>query len=142
LVPELVTRVLEILADTGAVVILSTSWRSFAQLRPLIMAALPDGRVVGQTAHGFTNHTRPREIADFLELPEVKGRVQSWAVVDDMDLLEQAANTVSLSHDFYCKLQENFVRTNKSVGLDEAGKRRLAEILQGHVDSKVKERRR
>jgi len=130
LVPELVARLHWVLVATGAVVVLSSSWRLFAELRPLIIAALPAGLVVGQTALGFHNHLRPREIADFLDLPAVQRRPLRWAVVDDMDLGSQAAAMAGrLPCGFPEGLERNFVRTDKTTGLDETCAGRLMHVL-------------
>merc|ERR1712107_551946 len=46
---ELLVRSTKVVEATNASVVLSSSWRSFACLRALIIAALPFGVVVGQT---------------------------------------------------------------------------------------------
>jgi len=87
---------------------------------------------------GFDNHTRPREIFDFLQLAEVSAELAKpgagWAAVDDMDLVAQlrdlAAKDAKL-RGFGVELQQRFVRTNKNWGLDTAGAGKLIQILNG-----------
>jgi len=134
--PVLVKRFRGVLERTGAVAMLSTSWRSFDELRPLAIQCLPPGLVIGQTPAGFQNHVRPREIFDALHEPRVQAALQvpgaSWAVVDDMNLLAQAEDLAAGDKKlraFVPQLQQRFVRTDKSIGLDEASAARLMELL-------------
>jgi len=136
LLPEPLTYLRSALAATRAVVVLSTSWRNFSSLRPLIAGVLAPGIVVGQTSEGFFNHVRPREIASFLSLPDVQHALAvpgaGWAVVDDMDLLAQAEalapGDASMGR-FLLELQLRFVRTDGSVGLDGLGENSIRRIL-------------
>lgn len=135
LTPELFSRTLNVLQTSGCSVVLSTSWRSFAELRPLILGVLPTAAVVGQTPHGFENHTRAQEIAAFLALPEVVAAMNhpgsSWAVVDDMDLVEMANKDPAVKKHFRFELAKSFVKTDKNLGLDEAGAAQLVQLLTG-----------
>jgi len=117
-------------------VALSSSWRSFDDLRPLIVAALPAGCVVGQTPHGFQNHCRPHEVAELLNEPHLKILLAqpgaSWAIVDDMNLLKQAqalAPTDTEVRRLLPELMLRFVRTDKSVGLDSTAAKELQRLL-------------
>merc|ERR1712137_1233083 len=103
---------------------ISSSWRSFDELRPLIVAALPAGCVVGQTPCGFQNYIRPREVAELLKEPHLKRLLAqpgaSWAVVGDMNLLKQAESLAATDIEVRRLLPElklRFVRTDKSFGL-------------------------
>jgi hypothetical protein len=125
-----------VLAASGAVVVLSTSWRNFASLRSLIAGVLSPGMVAGQTRTGFQNHTRPSELASFLALPEVRDELVSpgagWAAVDDMALIAQAealASADAAVKNFLPEFRRRFVRTDKSVGLDGAAETSLLGIL-------------
>lgn len=138
LCPVRLARLQSILESTRAVVVLSSSWRSFDELRPLMLGCLPRGRVVGQTPAGFTNHTRPREILDVLQEPSVQQALAmpgaSWAAVDDMNLVSQAQDLASSDRAvkaFVPNLRQHFVRTDKHVGLDGIGIERLRRILAG-----------
>lgn len=134
---ELFAGLKRVLASSGAVVVLSTSWRNFASLRPLIAGVLAPGSIVGQTPEGFQNHTRPREIASFLAQPQVRhelaARGASWAVVDDMALIAQGEDLVRAGDaavkSFLPELRCRFVRTDKSVGLDVEAEASLLRIL-------------
>jgi len=127
-------RLMRVLHESGCSVVLSTSWRSFDELRPLILGVLPAGSVVGQTRKGFENHTRPREIQAFLEIPEVAAAVSQegaeWAVADDMDLVAMAAADTTLKKQFRSSLASRFVRTDKTLGLQDGDAAQLVQILQ------------
>jgi len=127
--PDLLSGIRKAIVDTGAFVILSSTWRSWPQLRVLIMAALPKGSVVGQTPledpgdGSWVNCVRPREIRHCLSQIEADvGPVTSWAAVDDMNLIGQANDLAK--HDKSMKrfkevLDAHFVKTDEYVGLDE-----------------------
>jgi len=134
--PTLIVRLCSIVAETACVVAISSSWRSFDELRPLIVAAMPAGCVVGQTPHGFQNHCRPREVAELLNEPRLKTLLAqpgaSWAIVDDMNLLKQAqalAATDTNVRRLLPELELRFVRTDQSVGLDSTATKELLRLL-------------
>jgi len=133
-----ILRLREVLESARAVVVLSSSWRSFDELRPLALSCLPPGRIIGQTAVGFQNHTRPREIFDLLCEPRVQGALcepgAAWAAIDDMDLVSQAKGLATSDRDiraFVPQLERCFVRTDKHIGLDATGAARLLHVLGG-----------
>eukprot|EP00931_Biecheleriopsis_adriatica_P005960 TRINITY_DN107425_c0_g1_i1.p1 TRINITY_DN107425_c0_g1~~TRINITY_DN107425_c0_g1_i1.p1 ORF type:complete len:508 (+),score=94.15 TRINITY_DN107425_c0_g1_i1:51-1574(+) len=134
--PKLLERLRQILTETGAVVVLSTTWRSYGSLRSLIVGALWHGCVIGQTPAGFSIHARPREIVDFLEQPKVRKLLASpgasWSVVDDMNLIAQAKDLAASDHAVRRLLPEfsqRFVQTDKSVGLEDNHVEQLVRIL-------------
>jgi len=136
LVPMLLARLHSIVAETSCVVAISSSWRSFHELRPLIVAALPAGCVVGQTPHGFQNFCRPREVAELLNEPHLKTQLAQpgarWAIVDDMNLLKQAEALAATDTEVSRLLPElklRFVRTDQSVGLNDMATKELLRLL-------------
>jgi len=135
--PVFLSRLREIIAATGASVVLSSTWRNWPQLRVLIMAALPKGSVVGQTPledeQVWRNDVRPREIRDFLHQIEANiGHVTSWAAIDDMDLIRQA-NALACKDpsmiDFAERLVAHFVKTEKDSGLQDPQAAHLLQLL-------------
>jgi hypothetical protein len=133
----LLSRLREVILQTGASVILSSTWRNWPQLRVLIMAALPKGCVVGQTPledpQVWRNDVRPREIRDFLvQIQADVGQLTAWAAVDDMDLVSQVnalAKTDKSMRRFARELESHFVKTEQNVGFDEAHAARLVQLL-------------
>lgn len=133
----LLFRMREVVLQTGASVILSSTWRNWAQLRVLIMAALPNACVVGQTPLEdptvWRNDVRPREIRDFLAQFEAQGgQVAAWAAVDDMDLVSQAnalAKTDKSMRVFAREFDNHFVKTEQDTGSDEEHAARLLQLL-------------
>merc|ERR1739845_28543 len=109
------------MGQTGASVILSSTWRNWPELRVLIMAALPGGCVVGQTPledpQVWRNDVRPREIRDVLiQIQAEVGQVAAWAAVDDMDLVSQVnalAQTDKSMRCFARELDRHFVKTEQ-----------------------------
>jgi hypothetical protein len=133
----LLFRLREVILQTGASVILSSTWRNWPQLRVLIMAALPNGCVIGQTPledpQVWRNDVRPREIRDFLiQIQAEVGQVTAWAAVDDMDLVSQVhalAKTDKSMRRFARELESHFVKTAQNVGFNEAHAARLVQLL-------------
>jgi hypothetical protein len=133
--PTLLTRLLEMIIATNAVVVLSTSWRNFPELRPLIISALPQGRVIGQTPAGYDNHVRPQEIWRFLQQAEVQAAFSSWVALDDMDLVAQArdlSKTDKGMAKFVHDLSRHFVKTDKTIGLDSVCASKALALLTAH----------
>lgn len=130
LISELVVRVRSVLVETGAIVVLSSSWRHWGNLRTLIIGALPACSVVGQTPAGFRNESRPCEIAHFLESVGEIRAVSSWAVIDNMDLLSISQSSKGDAVlPFLPELERRFVRTDKSVGITDMNAAHLIRIL-------------
>jgi hypothetical protein len=137
LCPVLLSRMREVVLRTGASVVLSSTWRHWAQLRALIIAALPKGCVVGQTPledpQVWRNDVRPREIRDFLNQIEAEvGQGVAWAAVDDMDLVSQGnrlARTDKSMRAFAGAFSSHFAKTEKDVGFDDEHAARLAQLL-------------
>lgn len=135
--PALLSRLREVIAATGASVVLSSTWRNFPQLRVLIMAALPKGSVVGQTPledeRVWRNDVRPREIRDFLCQVEADvGHVTAWAAVDDMDLISQANGLAWKDPSmiaFAERLVAHFVKTEKESGFEDLQAAHLLQLL-------------
>lgn len=135
---HLLRRLREVLEAARAVVVLSSSWRAFDELRPLALGCLPRGRIIGQTAVGFQNHTRPREILDLLREPRIQGALSdpgaAWAAIDDMDLVAQAQGLAASDREvkaFVPQLERCFVRTDKHIGFEAGDAARLLHILSG-----------
>mmetsp|Transcript_46625 Transcript_46625/g.141491 ORF Transcript_46625/g.141491 Transcript_46625/m.141491 type:complete len:219 (-) Transcript_46625:65-721(-) len=135
----------QVLEDTSASVVLSSTWRSSEDLRQAILAALEalvSGCVVGQTLQdpSYRNDLRPAEIAAFLSLPEVERAMRlpgsTWCAVDDMNLKKQAKALVGkrahwLVQRMLPALERNFVRTDRCVGLDAGGAASIVMALIG-----------
>jgi len=143
LLPQCMGRLQEALESSGARVVLSTTWRSDPALRATLVNALErmrPGCVVGQTLQdpSFRNDMRPAEIANFLQLPEVRKVLDSpeasWCAVDDMNLVKQAEALAKQRQHWEVRsllpeLGRRFVRTEKQVGLDADGVRAVQRIL-------------
>merc|ERR1719215_2208512 len=121
------------LEASGALVVLTSTWRSSGDLRSVIHSALEElcpGCMVGQTGQhpSWRNDMRPREIAEFLSDAGVQAALQNpgsaWCAVDDMDLLKQATALAqkkdNVVRGVLPALKDRFVRTNKTSGLDAA----------------------
>lgn len=141
LLPECLAELRRALESTCAYVVLSSTWRSDSEQCALIVETLEQmrpGCVVGQTPQdpSYRNDMRPAEIANFLEQPVVADVIQRtgavWCAVDDMDLVRQAEG-LKKNHAVVKRLlpalQRGFVKTDKEVGLDEAGVVRIQQAL-------------
>jgi hypothetical protein len=116
---ELDPRAIEMLngvvSATGAVVVVSSSWRyayTLTQLRAMLVSLGFSGEVVDVTGVSLSGDRR-REVNDWLEdHPEVT----AYAIVDDTA---------------YHFPAERFVRTDMRVGLQSSDCQKLVEILCG-----------
>lgn len=114
--PACVARLARVLDQTGAQIVVSSSWRHSRtpkDLERLLWSVdLPRRhRVVGRTGNGGT---RGDEIQAWL--CAYPGRVERFAIVDDMSTMGRV-------------LARCFVQTNPTVGLDDVGAERLVRLL-------------
>jgi hypothetical protein len=111
---QLIGRVCE---QASAQIVLSTNWREKPALREELLqtlAAVEGITVVGQTPSSMPS--RASQIREFLSIPLVAARLRSWVVIDDQDLLTEAAEHDRTAVDI---LRGRFVRTKSQIGLTQ-----------------------
>lgn len=120
---EFIPRLNRIVEETGAVVVLSSTWRKMIEsamfLRVMAMKGFT-GDIVDQTPVAFSYIPRGREIARFLTfMKEDTGEEpESFVILDDLDILCMAPFT-----------EDVFVQTKTSEGLQAEHAERAIEIL-------------
>lgn len=117
--PELVEKVNVILERTGAVVVISSSWRigrSVSYLKAILKEVGFRGKIIGKTRYKLGG-ARAQEISDFLS-PRID-KVTAYVVLDD---------------DWDAEIPGHFVQTSMETGLTDEGVKKAVDIL-GEVSS-------
>ena len=128
--PNSVANLKRIVEDTGAEIVISSSWKcmGLSQMEDMWRDRNLPGRIIGITPNSVSDEMLLNADIDSIELFHIRGeeikewlmkhakRVSSYAIIDDMDnmLPEQ---------------QSHFVQTNPEVGITEGDAQKTIEIL-------------
>lgn len=123
--PEKVALLKKIVEETGAGIVLSSSWCKFWEIDPVdsagkrISAALAEyGLAVSAKIPQIRDATRSQEIEVFLQNHPY---VVSYVILDDND------------HGWNRRLRSHWVQTDGSVGLDEEAVALAIDVLRGNL---------
>ena len=112
-------RLADLLQRTGAVLCLSTTWRSSPELLAELWTVLVDAGAAPDIFVATTPHVsyfkRAREVRTWVDARRAEGWVGPWAALDDLDLSE---------------LGERFVWVDPSRGLQDTHCDAAAALLQ------------
>lgn len=114
----LVRRLNQIIKATGAVLVLSTSWRAALEIDTYLLARGVQGKIVGRTPRSWecgSDNTRWREIQWWLTPRLARGEITGYVILDD----EWDFGLLSKWH----------VRTNPLTGLSDDDVDRAINIL-------------
>lgn len=126
---EYVDRVNRIVEETGARIVLSSSWRvgylaDYADVIIYLHNSGLKGFIVGRTPwldeDGEAYHTRGEEINGWFE-NHPNEEIESFVVLDDNELGK------------FCPFEDNFVRTNHKIGIQDEDVEKAIKILKQEV---------
>ncbi|CAE7639053.1 unnamed protein product [Symbiodinium pilosum] len=121
-----------VVLETGAQLILSSSWRKFESTREMLLENLAQHglsfREWTTVAGGESNDARVDQILTFVTASDVG----SWAVVDDEDLAP--SSTLGSEGMMRSLFRQHFVRTDASQGLDSDAADALIKVLNDESD--------
>lgn len=113
-------QLLRVINETGALIVLSTAWRTIPEARMVVHEKLREWRLpapVGKTAdYGMAR--RPLEILTWVE----QHRPHSWIAIDDMPL------------DVDPHMRGHFVKTNPMLGLTPVAASECINMLKSQME--------
>lgn len=123
----LLVRLVKLLQATGALIVLSSTWRLqeagiVALMRGLDMVGIDSRKVIVGSTPSFPGGRRAHEIADWLQS---HGPCASWAAVDDLDLWSEDPK----------RMNRHAVKTLLSSGLQQSHAQELARILRDDANA-------
>lgn len=128
--PEAVTNLKRIVEETGADIVISSSWKLWgldAMQRMWTKRALP-GKVIDITPNTESDEMLLSVDLDYMEIPAIKGsEIKEWLTTKGHDVTHYA-----ILDDFPDMLPEqesHFVQTDPSIGITEADANKTIEIL-------------
>jgi hypothetical protein len=92
--PELVSRLNDIIATTGALVVISSVWRknhTVCELREILNEAGFNGTIIGKTGNS-SDGVRGHEIDDWLMNCQMRYRDAKFVILDDSSDMDQHMN--------------------------------------------------
>uniref|UniRef100_A0A7S3QKT7 Trehalose 6-phosphate phosphatase n=1 Tax=Dunaliella tertiolecta TaxID=3047 RepID=A0A7S3QKT7_DUNTE len=120
--PPCMAQLKRVIKETGAQIILSSSWRCFEGTRNQLAVALGQHglHVADCTPIPDLGDGRAGQILRYLQ--QHGDEVESWAVVDDEEVVQGEGLMMQV-------LAQNFVRTNGATGISVSDADQLIEIL-------------
>ncbi len=128
--PRSVANLKKIVDETGADIVISSSWKSLglSELEEMWQDRRLPGRLIGITPNSVSDEMLLNADLDHMELFSIRGveirewldihgkNVSHYVIIDDMD-------------NFLPKQQSHFVQTNPEVGITESDVKKIIRIL-------------